>query len=99
MTAPEFDWSRDDSVVVKPQNATAVYLNEDGDVVIRQERLWDEAEDQFVVVSVANVPAVVSALLRAANLDAAAAPLALPKPDDFAPSSKVKGGKQGALDV
>lgn len=64
-----FDWIGDDSIVLKRQDAIAIYRNGHGDVVIRRERDWNEDEDTCIVVQAANVLTVVAAILREAGLD------------------------------
>jgi hypothetical protein len=46
----EFDWYRDDCIVLREQPATAIYINNTGSLVIRQEKTWDRDEDTFVYV-------------------------------------------------
>jgi hypothetical protein len=46
----EFDWYRDDCIVLREQPATAIYVNNTGSLVIRQEKTWDRDEDTFVYV-------------------------------------------------
>lgn len=43
MAKDEFDWGDKESVVVKSQDAIAVYPNPDGDIVIRRQQSWQEA--------------------------------------------------------
>lgn len=50
------------ALVLRRRPATSVYFNGYGDVVISQER-WPE-EDEFVYIEVADVPAVVAAMMR-----------------------------------
>lgn len=45
---PDFDWLTDDSVILEPRRALAVYVNQRGEVVLRQQRDWDEDDDSFV---------------------------------------------------
>jgi hypothetical protein len=63
-----FDWTSND-VVVRQQDAVAVYQNPYGDVVIRREAAWDEENDVCVVIARQNVPAVVEAILHTAGLE------------------------------
>jgi hypothetical protein len=51
----DFDWHKDESVVLQHQLAVAVYRNSDGGVVIRQERNWNEECDTCIVISPENV--------------------------------------------
>ncbi len=60
--ADAFDWGADDSVVVPEQQAVAVYWNVRGELVIRQERTWDQDEDTFVVIARWNVDAFIDKL-------------------------------------
>lgn len=47
----EFDWYRtDDCIVLREQPATAIYVNNTGSLVIRQEKTWDRDEDTFIYV-------------------------------------------------
>jgi hypothetical protein len=57
----EFDWSTDDSVVVKPRPGVAVYENKAGDVVIRTQGMSGD-EDHFAFIAPEGVPAVIRAL-------------------------------------
>jgi hypothetical protein len=54
----DFDWAAEaregGSVVLRQQRMTAVYRNTAGDLVIRQERDWNEEEDPFVVITQQN---------------------------------------------
>jgi hypothetical protein len=59
----EFDW-HDPSVVVRTQLAIAVYQNNHGEVVIRQEGQFGPDEEVFIVVAPANARAVAEAILR-----------------------------------
>jgi hypothetical protein len=58
----EFDWSDDDVVVLREQRLTAVYRNPHGDLVIRQERSWNEDEDPFLVIAADNVQPLIDKL-------------------------------------
>jgi hypothetical protein len=57
----DFDWSTDNSVVVKPQPGVAVYENKAGDVVIRTQDITGD-EDHFAFIAPEGVPAVIRAL-------------------------------------
>jgi hypothetical protein len=57
----DFDWSGDE-VVLCEQRKTAVYWNKDGDLVIRQERTWDENDDPFMVIAASNVQEFLDAI-------------------------------------
>jgi hypothetical protein len=47
--ADDFDWSNDDSIILKEQRATAVYKNREGEIVIRQ-RCWPD-EDAILFIN------------------------------------------------
>lgn len=65
----DFDWSNDASVVFPSVMAVAVYVNEDGNVVIRQKDVFDD-DDQFVAIPVENVPALIESLEQVIAEDA-----------------------------
>jgi hypothetical protein len=54
-TGEDFDWSADNSVVLREQPETAVYFNADGALVIRQRAAWNQEDDPFVFISPANI--------------------------------------------
>ena len=61
----DFDWNRlsAEERVVNSARETAVYLNEAGDVVIRQRADWpDEREDPFLVIPLYRVHALIDRL-------------------------------------
>lgn len=59
----EFEWdANNEDVIVPEQRATAVYVNRWGQAVIRQEKVWDEEDDAFVIVDRAHLPALISRL-------------------------------------
>ncbi|MCK1553128.1 hypothetical protein IVB11_29840 [Bradyrhizobium sp. 177] len=60
----DFNWNDRESVVVKPQDAIAVYANDDNDLVIRRQQAWDENEDTFVVISRQSARHVIEAMER-----------------------------------
>jgi hypothetical protein len=60
----DFDWSDRDCVVVKSQDAVAVYANNDGDLVIRRERSWNEEDDTLIVISRQHVRRIIEAMER-----------------------------------
>ena len=61
----EFDWENaEDDLVIHTAQAVAVYNNEKGDIVIRQERHWDENEDPFIVVPISAGPILVEKLQK-----------------------------------
>jgi hypothetical protein len=51
----KFDWTSDDSVSLRSQAATAIYFDISGDLVIRQQRSWDQDDDSFVIISSNNI--------------------------------------------
>lgn len=57
----EFDWSADDSIVVKPRPGIAIYENRLGDVVVRTQST-DGDEDYFAYITPEGLPAVLKAL-------------------------------------
>ena len=68
MTDSDFDWTDVEHIVVREQAAVAVYVNNAGDVVLRQQT-WP-SEDMYVVFASLHVPALIDAILVAANLPA-----------------------------
>ena len=62
----DFDWIGDKSaIVIKRTDATAVYINPDNDIVIRQENLMEE--DNVIIIPRSSVRAIISALESALN--------------------------------
>jgi hypothetical protein len=58
-----FKWGFDNpDVAIPEQVATAVYVNPWGQVVIRQERRWDEEADPYVVIDYAHLPELIHRL-------------------------------------
>ena len=49
----KFNWSDDDSIILRPQPETAAYFNKEGSLVIRQ-RNWPE-DDSFIFIAEANI--------------------------------------------
>lgn len=75
MSAP-FKWHGDDadeSVCIRQEFFTAVYLNPAGDVVIRQQDP-DDTDDAFVIVSVDRAAVLIEAIAEAAGLELVARP-------------------------
>ncbi|WP_141339716.1 hypothetical protein [Bradyrhizobium sp. USDA 3458] len=69
MSDDDFSWSiNNEDVVVPDQRKTAIYTNQWGQAVIRQERAWDEPEDTFVVIDHSHLPTVIAALLKIADV-------------------------------
>jgi len=70
MSDAEFEWSAEnEDVITHRQDAIAVYENAAGSIVVRREREWDEDTGVFIIISKANIPAFVDAVLRAAGSD------------------------------
>jgi hypothetical protein len=58
-----FDWSRDDgAVVVQQPEAIAVFMDEKGDIVVRQKQ-WPD-EDVYVVIPFASARDICAAILK-----------------------------------
>jgi hypothetical protein len=60
----DFKWNDTESVVVRQQDAIAVYPNPAGDLVIRRRQAWNEDEDVWIVISAAQVRNVIGAMER-----------------------------------
>ena len=60
----DFGWRDTDAVVVRQQDAIAVYSNPDGDLVIRRRRAWDEDDDVWIVVAQTQIRTVIDAMER-----------------------------------
>jgi hypothetical protein len=60
----DFSWRETDAVVVRQQDAIAVYSNPDGDLVIRRRRAWDEDNDVWIVVAQTQIRTVIDAMER-----------------------------------
>jgi hypothetical protein len=70
--AGDFDWSSDnEDIVLREQRALAVYWNTRGDLVIRQERYWDEIDDPFLVIGRNNVDAFLDRLCDVVGIPSA----------------------------
>jgi len=52
MSGEKYDWSGENpAVVIARQDAVAVYLNPDNDIVVRRQADWpDEDDDVFIVI-------------------------------------------------
>jgi predicted glycosyltransferase len=60
-----FDWLGDESVVVNPVSAIAVYTNTHGEVVIRQQNLNESLDqDPLIVIPRERVRDVIAALKK-----------------------------------
>jgi hypothetical protein len=64
MTAAEFDWS--DSIAIPSQSAIAVYVDENFNLVLRQQNLHGEA-DSVLLVARQNCLALCETILREAG--------------------------------
>jgi hypothetical protein len=60
----DFSWRDTDAVVVRQQDAIAVYGNPDSDLVIRRRQAWDENKDVWMVVAQTQVRTVIAAMER-----------------------------------
>ena len=58
----DFSWRDTDAVVVRQQDAIAVYSNPDGELVIRRRRAWDEDDDVWIVVAQTQIRTVIDAM-------------------------------------
>jgi len=70
VTAPEdFDWDDvADDVVQRAVEKVAIFSNPNGDVVIRQERMWNEEDDPFIIIARGNALRAAQAILEAAGM-------------------------------
>jgi hypothetical protein len=68
-TSERFDWCESESIVLREQPATAVYINPAGDIVIRQANAYGDDDDDFIYLRPENVPALVDAILAAADAE------------------------------
>jgi hypothetical protein len=60
----EFSWNDTDSLVVRQQNAIAVYANPNGDLVVRRKQDWNEEDDVWIVIARTQVRTVIDAMER-----------------------------------
>jgi hypothetical protein len=58
----DFSWRETDAVVVRQQDAIAIYSNPDGDLVIRRRQAWDEDDDVWIVVAQSQIRTVIDAM-------------------------------------
>jgi hypothetical protein len=59
----DFRWEpENEDIIVPEQFALAIYRNHWGQVVLRQERSWDEDDDAFVRVNTESLPKVIARL-------------------------------------
>jgi hypothetical protein len=81
-TSREFDWNAFEGDVIQQQvEKVAVYANPRGDIVIRQERRWDEEEDVFIVIARAHAFAAARAILCSAGIRPDLATMVAARPD------------------
>jgi hypothetical protein len=66
----EFDWDGSDALVVPEQPAIAVFVNNGGEVVVRQ-KCTDDDGDVYVLIQPENARLVALAIMEAAKLSAA----------------------------
>jgi hypothetical protein len=59
-----FDWHDDADILLKRQDAIALYTNNDNDIVIRRERQWDEEDDVHIVIPRSAVRRMIERLER-----------------------------------
>ncbi len=64
----DFDWVKDDSIVVEEQPSIAIYLNNRNHVVIRQRCYCSDDEDEFVTIAPQNLMAVIDQLCGMAGI-------------------------------
>lgn len=64
----EFDWSHSENVIFHSYAAVAVYVNGDGDLVIRQKQDGYEDEDSVVIIPGDMVPRLLNRIAFAADL-------------------------------
>ena len=65
--AADFDWDNDPDIIIKKRPAMAVFLNNAGLIVIRQERAWDDDTDVFIMVRPEDAKCLSEAILRASR--------------------------------
>ena len=63
----DFDWHNDDSIVLREQPATAIYINPHGTLVIRQKAEWDAEHDTFAFITPENAVRFMEALAKVAR--------------------------------
>jgi hypothetical protein len=59
-----FDWNDQAGIAVGQQDAIAVYANDNGDLVLRRQKDWNEEEDNVIVVAAAYVHQLIEAMER-----------------------------------
>jgi hypothetical protein len=64
----EFNWEKNEAVVLQQQHRTAIHFNTRGDIVIRQEADWPHEEsDPFLVIGAQNLRRVIARLTEMAD--------------------------------
>jgi hypothetical protein len=69
--ADDFDWFKDDSIVLEEQPTTAVYTNSRNAIVIRQRAASYPDEDQFVFIAPHNLMTLIDRLCDMAGIPSA----------------------------
>jgi hypothetical protein len=59
-----FDWNDQAGIAVGQQDAIAVYANDNGDLVLRRQKDWNEEEDSVIVIAPAYVRQLIEAMER-----------------------------------
>jgi hypothetical protein len=59
-----FDWNDQAGIAVGQQDAIAVYANDNGDLVLRRQKDWNEEEDSVIVVAPAFARQLIEAMER-----------------------------------
>lgn len=67
----DHDWTTDPDIVVRTQMAISVFLNQAGDLVIRQEGQYHPCEDVWVIIAPENVPRVLAGIKGAMGVTVA----------------------------
>lgn len=62
----EFSWNNDEAIIVRKQDAIAVYGNPNGEIVIRQQDEYGD-EDDIIVVNAIAARALSAALVKEAD--------------------------------
>lgn len=78
----EFSWEAVAEHIVQQQvECVAIYANDRGDIVIRQQQRWDEEDDSWIVIAKANAFAAARAILEAADIRPDVAAMIASRPD------------------
>jgi hypothetical protein len=67
----EFDWFKDESVILEEQLPVAVYFNERDHLVIRQRDPWHGDEDTFIYIAPQNIDAFIDKLTDVVGIPSA----------------------------